>query len=156
MSDSWEKKVSGDDCPMENRGTDFEKHYYFVRKFASSTLYLNRNQTYRGYCVLVYDTSHVTRIDQLSVDDWTILAKDIHKAEIAVYKTVQPDHINVANLGMVVPHLHWHIIPRYKSDPRWGGPIWTADLADMDMQLLKEQDYRQIAGSINHVLDTLN
>ena len=39
----------------------------------------------------------------------------------------KPDHINIASLGNVMPHLHWHIIPRYRADPRWGGPIWPEE-----------------------------
>jgi diadenosine tetraphosphate (Ap4A) HIT family hydrolase len=46
-------------------------------------------------------------------------------------RTVQPDHVNLESLGNVVPHLHWHIVPRYRSDPRWGAPIWLTSLADM-------------------------
>ena len=38
---------------------------------------------------------------------------------------MRPDHVNVESLGNVVPHLHWHIIPRYVGDARWGMPIWT-------------------------------
>jgi diadenosine tetraphosphate (Ap4A) HIT family hydrolase len=52
---------------------------------------------------------------------------DLAQAEAAIHASVTPDHINVESLGSTVPHLHWNIIPRYRSDPRWGRPIWTTD-----------------------------
>ena len=33
--------------------------------------------------------------------------------------------MNVEQMGNALPHLHWHIVPRYKDDPRWGKPIWV-------------------------------
>ena len=44
---------------------------------------------------------------------------------------MKPDHINVESLGNVVPHLHWHIIPRYVGDPMWGAPVWQVPLDSM-------------------------
>ena len=49
----------------------------------------------------------------------------------AVMDVVKADHINIESLGNVVPHLHWHIVPRYQGDARWGSPIWTSSLGDM-------------------------
>ena len=155
MTSSWQDKVTGIQCPMDYPRTDHEEFKYPVKKLSTSTLYLNINQAFRGYCILIYDGKHVTRIDQLSDAEWSVLAKDIHIAEIAVYKAMHPDHVNIASLGMVVPHLHWHIIPRYQGDPRWGGPIWTSDLKDMSVEKLQDEEYRQLADRISQVLDRL-
>ena len=32
------------------------------------------------------------------------------------YKIYSPDKINICSLGNQVPHIHWHLIPRYKKD----------------------------------------
>ena len=37
---------------------------------------------------------------------------------------MQPHKINLASLGNVVPHLHWHVIPRYSDDLHFPNPIW--------------------------------
>jgi diadenosine tetraphosphate (Ap4A) HIT family hydrolase len=37
---------------------------------------------------------------------------------------MHPDKINLASLGNVVPHLHWHIIPRWLDDSYFPLPIW--------------------------------
>ena len=37
---------------------------------------------------------------------------------------LQPDKINLASFGNMVPHLHWHVIPRFKDDMHFPNPIW--------------------------------
>ena len=106
-------------------------HWDLVGRLTISSLYLAKNQTYRGQCVLVFDPRHVSRLDQLSRPEWNSLAADLFAAQQAVMRTVQPDHINVELLGNVVPHLHWHLIPRYVGDPRWGMPVWETPLDSM-------------------------
>ena len=39
-------------------------------------------------------------------------------------EVMQPYKINVASLGTVVPHLHWHVIPRFEDDAHFPNPIW--------------------------------
>jgi diadenosine tetraphosphate (Ap4A) HIT family hydrolase len=38
---------------------------------------------------------------------------------------MQPKKINLASLGNMVPHLHWHIIPRYTDDAHFPAPVWA-------------------------------
>jgi diadenosine tetraphosphate (Ap4A) HIT family hydrolase len=37
---------------------------------------------------------------------------------------MRPDKVNLASLGNVVPHLHWHVIPRYRDDAHFPAPVW--------------------------------
>lgn len=37
---------------------------------------------------------------------------------------LQPIKVNLASLGNMVPHLHWHLIARYRDDPHFPQPIW--------------------------------
>jgi diadenosine tetraphosphate (Ap4A) HIT family hydrolase len=37
---------------------------------------------------------------------------------------LHPDKINLASFGNVVPHLHWHVIPRFEDDAHFPAPIW--------------------------------
>jgi diadenosine tetraphosphate (Ap4A) HIT family hydrolase len=37
---------------------------------------------------------------------------------------MHPDKINLASLGNMTPHLHWHVIPRFKQDKHFPQPIW--------------------------------
>jgi diadenosine tetraphosphate (Ap4A) HIT family hydrolase len=73
---------------------------------------------------------------------------DLNLAQAAVERVTQPDHINVAALGNQVPHLHWHIIPRYKTDDRWGGPVWTTTEEEMKTVSLSNSDYEKLLGAL--------
>lgn len=37
-----------------------------------------------------------------------------------------PLKINLAALGNMVPHLHWHVIARFPGDSHFPSPIWAA------------------------------
>jgi len=37
---------------------------------------------------------------------------------------LRPTKINLATLGNVVPHLHWHVIARFDWDSHFPGPVW--------------------------------
>ena len=49
---------------------------------------------------------------------------DLRHAATAIHSALNPDHMNYECLGNSSPHLHWHVVPRYIDDPRWGQPIW--------------------------------
>lgn len=38
---------------------------------------------------------------------------------------LRPDKINLASLGNAVPHLHWHVIPRWRDDSHFPAPVWS-------------------------------
>ena len=44
--------------------------------------------------------------------------------EQVLITALQPDRINLAALGNVVPHLHWHVIARFEADSHFPQPIW--------------------------------
>lgn len=148
----WADKVSGQACPFDPPRTGIEKSLLEIRKLSVSTAYLERIQTYRGHCVLVFDPRHVTRIDELTPTEWQAMAGDIAHLERTLMQVFAPDHINIASLGQVVPHLHWHIIPRYLDDPRWGGPIWMTRDTEMQQQFLDDAHYRRRVETIRAAL----
>ncbi len=127
----WERLVRGTDCPFDAPRSSANGHWDLVARLEASSLYLAANQAYRGQCLLILDIRHATRPDELSRVEWGSFCADLHAAEAAIANAVRPDHVNVAALGNVIPHLHWHIIPRYRDDPRWGAPIWPTNLKDL-------------------------
>ena len=136
----WNRWAEGAGCPFDVPRPESNKHRDFIVSLTVSSLYLSSNQTYRGHCLLILDLRHATQPDQLSSDEWRAFCANIHLAEKAMMRVLQPDHINVAILGNVVPHLHWLIVPRYRHDPRWEAPIWTTTLAEMTVTAIAAEE----------------
>jgi len=137
----WELLVSGARCPMDAPRPASNEFWDLVAPLSVSSLYLAKNQTYRGQCSLIFDLRHAARPDQLSADEWAAFCGDLYVAQRAVVSVTRPDHVNIESLGNVVPHLHWHIIPRYIGDARWGMPIWTTPLSAMSDTRLEANEH---------------
>lgn len=54
------------------------------------------------------------------------LMRIVFAVEAVLRKLCQPDKINLASFGNVVPHLHWHVIPRWRDDRHFPQPVWGA------------------------------
>jgi diadenosine tetraphosphate (Ap4A) HIT family hydrolase len=145
-------RVAGLPCPLDAPRAASNGQWDLVWTLSTSSLYLSKNQTYRGWCQLVFDPRHVARLDQLTPDEWRGLAADLYKAQRAIVEVLQPDHVNVESLGNVVPHLHWHIIPRYRTDPCWGAPIWPGPDGSMPDTRLPDEVRQALIASLRGAL----
>ncbi|HEX8961663.1 MAG TPA: HIT family protein [Rhodocyclaceae bacterium] len=76
-----------------------------------------------GFCRVVW-RAHVAEMTDLAPGDRRHLMNVVFAAEAALRAQLHPDKINLASLGNVVPHLHWHVIPRWRDDSRFPLPIW--------------------------------
>jgi len=149
---AWDRLAAGENCRFDAPRAAHTDEWDAVATLHSATLYLPRNQTYRGHCILVFDPRHATRPDQLAADEWAAFTDDLHRAVCAIAAVCKPDHVNVASLGNVMPHLHWHVVPRYKNDPRWGAPIWAADLRDDLDRPLDSEDHTLLLAALRSAL----
>jgi diadenosine tetraphosphate (Ap4A) HIT family hydrolase len=149
---AWEAAVSGRGCGMDAPRPVSNQFWDLVAPLSVSSLYLAKNQTYRGQCSLIFDLRHAARPDQLTSAEWTAFCTDLFVAQNAVVAVTTPDHINIESLGNVVPHLHWHIIPRYVDDPRWGMPIWVTPLSAMPDTPLAVRDQETLLHRLREAL----
>jgi diadenosine tetraphosphate (Ap4A) HIT family hydrolase len=74
--------------------------------------------------------AHVKEMTDLVPAERSRLMMMVMKAEQVVRDVMQPDKVNLASLGNVVPHLHWHVIPRFADDPHFPGSVWSAKLRE--------------------------
>ena len=65
-------------------------------------------------------------MSDLNPDDAVKVMSAVLKIEQIIREVFNPDKINLASLGNVVPHVHWHIVPRYLNDSHYPNPIWGA------------------------------
>ena len=80
---------------------------------------------YPGFCRVILN-AHVKEMTDLIVADRERLMHVVWVVEAAVRDELAPDKINLASLGNVVPHLHWHVIPRFADDRHFPDPVWAA------------------------------
>lgn len=149
----WDALVNGIDCPFCQPRADDSPFWIKVATLRVSTLYLDRNQTYGGQCVLIFDARHLVGLESLTLDEFGSFTRDLHTSAQAIVAACQPDLMNYASLGNVVPHLHWHLVPRYKDDPRWGGPIYTTTREEMPRTVLSDPEYREVIKAIRGSLE---
>lgn len=84
---------------------------------------------YGGFCRVILK-QHLSEMTDLSLDERPRLMNAVYAVEMALRNLYKPTKINLASLGNVVPHLHWHVIPRFSDDPHFPQPIWSNALRE--------------------------
>ncbi|MGI9142861.1 MAG: HIT family protein [Fluviibacter sp.] len=77
-----------------------------------------------GFCRVIMNR-HAAEMTDLPIEDRSAIMKAVCVTETILRDLMHPDKINLASLGNVVPHVHWHIIPRWKEDSHFPDPIWA-------------------------------
>lgn len=86
-------------------------------------LVLVDEEGYPGYCRIVWKR-HAAEMTDLDAADRRHLMTVVFAAEAALRAHCAPDKINLASLGNMVPHLHWHVIARWRDDRHFPNAIW--------------------------------
>ena len=73
---------------------------------------------------------HVKEMSELPAETRSELMEWVWRTEKALIELLQPEKINLACLGNQVPHIHWHIIPRFRDDTHFPAPIWATRARD--------------------------
>lgn len=82
---------------------------------------------YPGFCRVIWN-DHIKEMTDLPAQMRIELMNTVFAVESAVREVMQPEKINLASLGNMTPHLHWHIIPRFADDKHFPNPIWGIPL----------------------------
>ena len=77
-----------------------------------------------GFCRVIL-RRHVKEMTELPAAARERLMHIVFAVEQALIQTMAPDKINLASLGNVVAHVHWHVIPRFADDSHFPAPIWA-------------------------------
>jgi len=80
---------------------------------------------YPGFCRVICN-AHLAEMTDLDIPQRSAMMMTVCKVEQVLREVLRPDKINLASLGNMTPHLHWHVIPRYKDDKHFPQPIWGA------------------------------
>lgn len=91
-----------------------------------------------GYFRLIWN-EHVKENSDLSEEDRLILWRALCEIERIMNEELSPDKINLAEFGTMVPHLHWHLIARYRDDASYPDSYWSPKVRSTDEKKLVER-----------------
>jgi diadenosine tetraphosphate (Ap4A) HIT family hydrolase len=78
---------------------------------------------YPGFCRVIWN-EHVREMTDLAPAAQAHLMQVVFAVEAVVRQLFSPHKINLASFGNMVPHVHWHIIPRWQDDRHFPEPVW--------------------------------
>jgi diadenosine tetraphosphate (Ap4A) HIT family hydrolase len=77
-----------------------------------------------GFCRVIWN-EHMAEMTDLPLSGRSQLMDAVWQVEAALRSVMSPRKINLASLGNAVPHVHWHVIPRYDDDAQFPGAVWA-------------------------------
>jgi diadenosine tetraphosphate (Ap4A) HIT family hydrolase len=119
-----------------------------ICQLETSTLFLFREQSYRGRCVVALN-AHETELFRLDRDTLCAFSRDVAKTAAALQRAFGAAKINYAIYGDLVSHLHYHVVPKQESGPHWGEPFAVHPSPEI---YLSEAGYQDVITAIKQHL----
>ena len=112
---------------------------------------------YPGFCRVIWNR-HIAEMTDLTYGEREHLMSLVFAVEEAIRHVMCPDKVNIAALGNMVPHIHWHVIPRYKDDAFFPGSVWSKRVQELPLSKLAErrQLVSQLPAAIKAAIATLS
>lgn len=107
-------------CPLCQPGNE-----NVLWRDATLRIVLVDDARYPAFCRVILNR-HVPEMTDLPPDERARVMQAVFAVETALRDLLQPDKVNLASLGNQVPHLHWHVIPRFRDDAHFPDPVWAA------------------------------
>ncbi len=111
-----------------------------------STVFLFKEQSYRGRCIVAYK-DHAVELYELQGAELLAFMEDVNKVARAMKELFNPVKINYGAYSDKLPHLHMHLAPKYVDGPDYGSTftmnpqktyLSESEYADMVDQLKKK------------------
>lgn len=112
-----------------------------------STLYLFKEQSHKGRCVVAYK-EHIGQQFEIPEADWLKFMLDTRRVAIAIEHAFHPTKINFGSYSDTLKHAHWHIVPKYENEFEFGGTFQM----NPQQTYLSEEEYASIIEKIKKEL----
>lgn len=93
---------------------------------------------YPGFARVIW-SGHVAEMSDLPQAAREHVMRAVFAVETAQRMVMSPHKVNVASLGNMVPHVHWHVIPRYRDDIHFPGSVWSAPQRELPEAVIAER-----------------
>ena len=97
-----------------------------IAELELSVAYLFEDQFFPGWTVVVL-RRHATELYELTRSEGSQLIEEVSAVATALAMAFEPVKINYELLGNLGPHMHWHIVPRFRDDGVYPRPIWVSE-----------------------------
>ena len=138
------KYVKG--CFYCDHGPDFQDMFYYVCDLKISSVFLAKDQTYRGRSSCMFKPAHYDELYEIPPEQMHEFMDDVAAVAETLKELYQAKKINYAVYGDVVSHFHFNLVPKYPDSPGFGGPF---ELNPKEKVLLSEEEYRRVIGEIS-------
>jgi diadenosine tetraphosphate (Ap4A) HIT family hydrolase len=110
-----------------------------------------------GFCRVIWNR-HVAEMSDLTYGEREHLMALVFAVEEAVRHVMHPDKVNIAALGNIVPHIHWHVIPRFKDDAFFPGSAWSARTQEVTKSSLEARSAlaKQLPAAIRSAISQMH
>ncbi|MCD8339880.1 MAG: HIT family protein [Burkholderiales bacterium] len=139
--------VTDKDCPLCN-----PKDEEVIFNNDLFRLVYVHDKDYPGYLRLIMN-KHVKEMSELTPDETKQVIATLRKAEKVLIDVLDPTKVNWEQLGNIVQHLHWHLIPRFEDDPTFPNPIWSLPQRQTP-EAVKQQRQDLAKKAISRIKDT--
>ncbi|TAH47973.1 MAG: HIT family protein [Betaproteobacteria bacterium] len=113
------------DCPLCTALSRAESPEVLLHEDERCRVIRVDDAAYPGFCRVIWN-QHVAEMTELAPEARRHLMDVVFATEQALRELMRPDKINLASFGNMVPHLHWHVIPRFRDDRHFPEPTWGA------------------------------
>ena len=134
-------------CDPENES---RKNLMFtVGSMKYGTLYLMKDQAHKGRCVVGLN-DHVAELSDLTPEACAGYMAEVAAAAGAVKKLWGCTKINLAAFGDKLPHLHFHIVPKYEGGFEFGGGF---EITNPNPVFLSDAEYQEMMDALKKELN---
>lgn len=107
-------------------------------------LYLFRDQTYPGRCILAFK-DHKRKLADLTAEESAEFFARVHDVSRMLDEVFQPYQVNIAMFGDKVKHLHCHFVPKYEGGTDFGGMFQMNPVPE---KMLSDKEYDAVCARI--------
>lgn len=108
-----------------------------------SRLFIFKEQTYRGRCLVAYD-GHVNDLNELNDQQRNDFMADVTQVTRAMQRAFNPEKINYGAFSDTLSHLHFHLVPKYVGGPDYPG-LFRMNPGEV---YLTDEEYKDMAEKI--------
>lgn len=149
---NWDDLIRGIGCEMcDTARPDSDQYGIRIMATAATDAVLQRADVQRGYTLVIWRGRHVNDPTELTVEDAAEYWRDVLTVSRALIQYYQPLKMNYETLGNSLPHLHTHLVPRYRDDPAPGRPFPLLPV-DGSEPLVADQQLWQDAEALRKLL----